>query len=278
MNNVMVLESLIFPERAEHNPGELFFLGALYASVGILLALWIFKNEASMIMVLLTVIACIPLVYRTLRREEKKDTFIYEEKSLLREHGKALKFLMFLFFGFIVAYSLWFVFLPEDATANLFRTQMATINQINSKIVGNVINDNVIFQIFFNNLKVLFFSILFAFFYGAGAIFILTWNASVIGTAIGDFAKNKLIGVSTYFFSIPIAIGRYMTHGVFEILAYFVGGLAGGIISVAIINHDINSDKFRIIIRDSLDLIMLSIILLVIAALIEVFVTPLIFS
>lgn len=274
----MVLESLIFPKKAERKPGELFFLGALYVSVGILLSLWIFKSEASMVMVLLTVIACIPLLYRTLKREEKKDTFIYEERNLLREHGKALKFLMFLFFGFIVAYSLWFVFLPEDSASNLFRVQIATINQINSKIIGNTINSNVILQIFFNNLKVLFFSILFAFFYGAGAIFILTWNASVIGAAIGDFAKNKLAEVSTYFISIPIAIGRYMTHGIFEILAYFVGGLAGGIISVAIINHDINSDKFRIIMRDSLDLIMLSIILLVISTLVEVFVTPLIFS
>ena len=274
----MVLESLIFPKKAERKPGELFFLGALYVSVGILLSLWIFKSEASMVMVLLTVIACIPLLYRTLKREEKKDTFIYEERNLLREHGKALKFLMFLFFGFIVAYSLWLVVLPEDSASNLFRVQIATINQINSKIIGNTINSNVILQIFFNNLKVLFFSILFAFFYGAGAIFILTWNASVIGAAIGDFAKNKLAEVSTYFISIPIAIGRYMTHGIFEILAYFVGGLAGGIISVAIINHDINSDKFRIIMRDSLDLIMLSIILLVISTLVEVFVTPLIFS
>jgi len=274
----MVLESLIFPKKAERKPGELFFLGALYVSVGILLSLWIFKSEASMVMVLLTVVACIPLLYRTLKREEKKDTFIYEERNLLREHGKALKFLMFLFFGFIVAYSLWFVFLPEDLASNLFRVQVATINQINSKIIGNTINGNIILQIFFNNLKVLFFSILFAFFYGAGAIFILTWNASVIGAAIGDFAKNKLVAVSTYFLSVPIAIGRYMTHGVFEILAYFVGGLAGGIISVAIINHDINSDKFRIIMRDSLDLIILSVILLILSTLVEVFVTPLIFS
>lgn len=274
----MVLEELIFPETAEHNPGELFFLGLLYASVGILLSLWIFKTEASMIMVLLTVIASMPLVYKTLKREEKKDMFIEKERKLLKEHGKALKFLMYLFFGFIVGYALWFIFLPIDSASNLFRAQIATINQINSKVIGNAISDNVFFQILFNNLRVLFFAIIFALFYGAGAIFILTWNASVIGSAIGDFAKNKIAGISNYFISIPIAIGRYMTHGVFEILAYFVGGLAGGIISVAIINHDISSDKFKVIIRDSLDLILLSIILLILAAFVEVFITPIMFS
>ena len=274
----MVLEDLIFPEKAERKPWELFFLGALYASIGMLLSLWIFRSESSMIMVLLTVVAVIPLMYKTFKREEKKDTLIYEERSLLREHGKALKFLMYLFFGFIVAYALWFVFLPDHLTSTLFRVQLNTINQINSKIIGNSIENNVIFQIFFNNLRVLFFAILFAFFYGAGAIFILTWNASVIGAAIGDFAKIKLSSLSSYFFTIPFAIGRYMTHGVFEILAYFVGGLAGGIISVAIINHDINSEKFKVIMRDSLDLIFLSILLLVLAALVEVFITPLAFS
>jgi len=274
----MVLEGLIFPAKAERKPWELFFLGALYASIGMILALWIFRTEASMIMVLLTVVACLPLVYRTFKREEKKDILINEERTLLREHGKALKFLMYLFFGFIVAYAVWFVFLPENLASTLFRVQTTTINQINSRIIGNTINDNVLFQIFFNNLRVLFFAILFAFFYGAGAIFILTWNASVIGVAIGVFAKDKIAKVGGYFFSIPLAIGRYMTHGIFEILAYFVGGLAGGIISVAIINHDINSDKFKVIMRDSLDLVLLSIILLVIAALVEVFITPIIFS
>ncbi|MEK6907211.1 MAG: stage II sporulation protein M [Nanoarchaeota archaeon] len=274
----MVLEDLIFPEKAERKPWELFFLGALYASIGMLLSLWIFRSESSMIMVLLTVVAVIPLMYKTFKREEKKDTLIYDERSLLKEHGKALKFLICLFFGFIVAYALWFIFLPDHLTSTLFRVQLNTINQINSKIIGNSIENNVIFQIFFNNLRVLFFAILFAFFYGAGAIFILTWNASVIGAAIGDFAKIKLSSLSSYFFTIPFAIGRYMTHGVFEILAYFVGGLAGGIISVAIINHDINSEKFKVIMRDSLDLIFLSILLLVLAALVEVFITPLAFS
>ncbi|MEK6835288.1 MAG: stage II sporulation protein M [Nanoarchaeota archaeon] len=274
----MVLESLIFPVKAENKPWELFFLGLLYASVGILLSLWIFRSEASMIMVLLTVIAVIPLVYRTFKREEKKDTIVRGERNLLREHGKALKFLMYLFFGFIVAYALWFVFLPQDTSFSLFRVQLNTINQINSNVAGNAISNGILFRIFFNNLKVLFFAMLFAFFYGAGAIFILTWNASVIGAAIGEFSRDKISTLGSYAFSIPFAIGRYMTHGVFEILAYFVGGLAGGIISVAIINHDINSDKFKIIMKDSLDLILISVALLIVAAFVEVFVTPIIFS
>ena len=42
-------------------------------------------------------------------------------------------------------------------------------------------------EIFINNMGVLFLCIIFSFLYGAGAIFILTWNASVIAAAIGSF-------------------------------------------------------------------------------------------
>ena len=86
------------------------------------------------------------------------------------------------------------------------------------------------------------------------------------------------MGVASYFAILPISIARYMTHGTFEILAYFMGGLAGGIISVAIINHDIRSRHFRRIVTDSFDLIFIAIVLLIVAALIEVFITPIFFS
>ena len=70
---------------------------------------------------------------------------------------------------------------------------------------------------------------------------------------------------------------RYMTHGVFEILAYFMAGLAGGIISVAIINNDLMGENKKRILRDSVDLILLSIVFLIVGSIIEVFVTPLFF-
>ena len=156
--------------------------------------------------------------------------------------------------------------------------QMATINQINAKIVGGAVTEGILFKIFLNNFKVLLFTVLFALFYGAGTIFILTWNASVIGTAIGDFVRQKISTHLDYFTILPLAVGRYMTHGFFEILAYFVGALAGGIISVAIINHDTKDYKFKVILKDSFDLILIAIAILIVAAFVEVYFTPLIYS
>ena len=109
----MVLESLISPFLAEHKPLRLFILGALYSSIAIFLSLWIFGDYASLVTVFLTVLACVPLLYKTIKYEAEKDFQIKSEKRLLFEHSKALTFLMFLFFGATFAYTLWYLFLPN---------------------------------------------------------------------------------------------------------------------------------------------------------------------
>ena len=274
----MVLESLITPEKAEKNPLSMVIYGFIFASISIIVSLLIFREEASMVAVFLTVMISIPLVYSTMKFEEDEDIKISNERILLRQHWKALKFFIFLFFGFIIAYSLWFIFLPQETTQALFSTQLNTIQTINSKISGNLlINSGILLKIFLNNLKVLLFCLFFSLFFGAGAIFILTWNASVIGAAMGSFATEKLSVFGTHLISFPLSIFRYMTHGVFEILAYFMAGLAGGIISVAIINNDLIGNYKNRILKDSLDLILLAVVFLIVGSVVEVFVTPLLF-
>jgi uncharacterized membrane protein SpoIIM required for sporulation len=105
---------------------------------------------------------------------------------------------------------------------------------------------------------------------GAGAIFILAWNASVIAAAIKIFV-NSDIG------KIPLGLGRYMIHGIPEIAAYFVGALAGGIFSIAVIKREGGKERFINIMLDSLSLIIIAIAILFISAIIEVFITPKLF-
>ena len=69
----MVLELLVKPWKAESKPLNMILYGALYASVAIILSLWIFKDQSSMIMVFLTVLACMPLIHRAIIQEEKRN-------------------------------------------------------------------------------------------------------------------------------------------------------------------------------------------------------------
>lgn len=274
----MVLESLINPFNAEKQPWEMFFIGMVYNTVAIFLSLWIFEAYASLVMVFLTVLACIPLIYTAIKEEEEKDLGTEQESVLLKEHTRVLSFLMFLFLGIMISVAIWYIVLPTAMHTNAFGVQSKTIENINYQVTGNVIsNSSIFFKIFLNNMKVLMFCLLFAFVYCFGSIFVLTWNASVIGVAIGNFIRVNISEVSDYFSVVPLAIFRYMTHGLFEIGAYFIVGLAGGIISIAVIKHDFGTKQFEHVLLDSVDLILIAVVMLFIAALIEVFITPVLF-
>jgi len=290
----MVLESLVNPLSAKTKPWEMFFIGIFYSTIAMFLGLWIFYEQASLVMVFLTSLACVPLIYNTIKKEEK-NTGNQKEIILLKEHSKVIYFLICLFLGFIISFSVWYIFLPGHMAETMFSTQIKTIAAINAKInepttgvfmgagsvpfTGNMTNGELFWRILENNVKVLMFCIFFSFFYGAGAIFILTWNASVISTAIGNFIRVNLSTITglSYFSVFSVGVMKYMTHGIFEILAYFMGGLAGGIISVAVIRHEIGTKHFKKVLLDSLDIILIAVAVLVVAGLVEVYVTPVLF-
>lgn len=271
----MVFESLITPWKAEKKPWEMLFLGFLYASIALAVSLWIFKDHAGLISVFFTVISCIPLMYGTLRLEEEKTDYMDEERSLLKEHSKALSFFVFLFMGITLAFATWYVVMPIEVSQAVFSVQMNTILDINAKATGF----GMFSAILMNNLKVLTFCLLFSFFFGAGAIFILTWNASIIAVAMGGFIRSYMVNpasspIITGLGGYSAAVLRYFLHGIPEIAAYFVAALAGGIISVAIIRKDVLTKNFQKIAFDTSNLIIIAVLMLVLAGLIEAYITP----
>lgn len=286
----MVLESLIDNFKAIKRPGHLILYGLGVTTVAIFLAHWVFSEYASIVFVFLTVMAIIPLMFTIIKEEEKKDVSDFHEVLLLKEHSKAIWAFMALFLGITLAVVLWYAVVPAEMNANLFSSQVNTINQINSRVTGFAGSEHAglsaFSKIFFNNVKVLIFCVLFSFLYGAGAIFILSWNASVIGTAVGNYIRSNLASVAaqtgmdqaaSYFTVISIGLFKYVIHGVPEILAYFVAALAGGIISVGVIRHDFKGRKFEQIILDTADLLLISLGIIFVAAVLEVWVTPFIF-
>jgi len=289
-----MLEMLINPKRAERHSWEMFFVGLFYASISILLVNWIFAQDvvlakySGILVVTFTVMFSMPFMYYTIKLEEEKDVADGGKIgffSLLKEHNKALKSLLWLFLGFIVAFSFLYILLSGSASS--FRAQIETYCAINrpanfdecisqygieakGKVTAFLSAKDKLVAIFANNIYVLIFTLLFSLVFGAGAIFVLAWNASVIAAAVGIFSKSSL-------YNLPLGIARYMVHGVPEIAAYFIGALAGGIVSVAVIRHDTKSEKFWSILQDSLNLVILAVVVLFIAALIEVFITPALF-
>jgi uncharacterized membrane protein SpoIIM required for sporulation len=191
---------------------------------------------------------------------------------------------MWLFFGFIIAFSFWYILLQNS---NLLNAQIETYCNINSP--GDI--ENCIAQYSFtsrtistsasaagerflsiigNNFGVMVFTLIFSLIFGAGAIFILAWNASVISAAIGIFTSYNIS-------EIPIGLLRYMIHGFPEIAAYFITALAGGIFGVGVIRHGFADKKFAKVLVNVALLLITGLIILILAAAIEVYFTPLLF-
>jgi len=283
----MVLEGFLNPQKIIQNPRQIVFYSLLYTVLAVFLGLWIFSSEASMVMVFLTVMALLPLVYALLKKEEESGLISENETALLKKHAKVLNIFMLLFLGMTLAFSITYIFLPSTSLTTTFSAQISAINQNSAIATGNFLEQSTFFKkVLFNNMRVTVLALLFSFIYGSGAIFILGWNASVIGVAIGISIRNALVEVSSfaglnliagYFNAAAYGLTRYLIHGIPEILAYFAAGLAGGIISVAIVKHDFFSKKFNKILIDSYSLIMISVLLIFIAAILEVWITPLIF-
>jgi len=266
-----MLNILFNPKKAERHYLEMLLVGFFYSSISLLISLWIFSDYASIGMVFLSVFSCLYVVQGALKLEESKEKDYNPESWLLKQHFKILLFLLFLFLGFVLAFSFWSFVLPSSKISVLFEMQKNSVERIN-QFTGNAVLPSAFFKILSNNIKVLILSIIFALFYGAGAIFVLVWNASVMGFVIGDLAR-KTFGIV----ALPLAFTKYFLHGIPEMFAYLIGALVGGILFTAFIKGDLlKKDRAKRILIDSFVLILISIFILIFAAFIEVYISPLV--
>lgn len=286
-----MLESLINPKRAEKGPWKMFFIGILYASLSLLLVHFLFSGDAvlskfsGLLVVLFCVMFSLPFIYYSIKNEEIEDEEVEGILGVWKTHGDAIAAFMWLFFGFIVAFAFWYIILQNP---DLLNAQIETYCNINSPgdvencvaqyefskntVSASALSNGTRFlSIIGNNFGVMIFTLIFSLIFGAGAIFVLAWNASVISAAIGIFTKYSLS-------EIPLGLLRYMIHGFPEIAAYFITALAGGIFGVGIIRHGIANKKFIHVLINVIILICSGLVILILAALIEVYITPMLFS
>ncbi len=285
-----MLESMINPARLEKGEWKMFFVGIVYASLSLLLVKWFFEKDpvlveySGMIVVMFCVMFSLPFMYYIIKKEEAEDEQVFGALSVWKIHKDAIYAFMWLFLGFIVAFSFWYIVLQDPF---LFNAQVETFCRINNPTnidqcvqeyrfsqqstgTGSAINGLRFISILENNIYVMIFTLILSLIFGAGAIFVLAWNASVISAAIGIFAQYKVS-------EIPLGILRYMIHGFPEIAAYFITALAGGIFGVGFIRNGFRSKKFLRVVENSALLLFIAILILIIAAFIEVYLTPLIF-
>ena len=251
---------LFNPKKAQRHPLEMMLIGFFYTSISIFLGAWIFPEYASLTIVFFTVFSCLYVIQGAIKREEIKENNYKSEKWLLKHHSRTIIFLLFLFLGFVFAFTFWTIVLPQDNVSMLFNMQHSSIEGIKANLVsGNAIETtSTLAKIFLNNIKVLSISLIFAIFYGAGAIYILVWNASVMGYLIGNLARHTF-GLS----SLPVIITKYFLHGIPEIIAYLIAALAGGILGIGLLRHGFKDKRFFRVLENVILLLFIAIVVLI---------------
>ena len=260
-----MIESLFSPKVARQKPWVVFFAATVFTLISILLVFQVVspgQNGAGMGLLLVSfiTIAATPLFLTLFKIEEEEEKKVEKEgllSELFKRHADIIKVLGFFFIAIIFTSSIFSVLMPKTS-AIVFADQT---NDLLSRgiISARATNGINFFEILFNNLKVLVLIFIFSFVFGAGAIFVLSWNATVIGTLIAKIAENPAQygfitiaegnSLANYIIALPYTLLRLLPHGLFEFFAYFIAAVAGGILSVAIIREKLLTEK-EIIFKD----------------------------
>lgn len=256
-----MLESLVRYKEAEKRPWIMMLWALLITSVGVLFSVQLSytirvggtsMNLAGIFAVMFTIIPSVYFLTLFIRKQEKLDEQDIEKhynKGFWMRHDKDIVVFLFYFAGLTAAFAFWGFMLPADT----FQMQTMKIQEIRS-VAGNFASASgsmtegeyaSFMRVFSNNLQVMGFSFIFSLLFGAGAVFIVVWNASILGVYIGRLSETLM--------HIPVVSMNFLPHGIPEIAAYLVACLAGGIISAAIIR----GRKKDILVRIGLDSAML---------------------
>jgi uncharacterized membrane protein SpoIIM required for sporulation len=116
--------------------------------------------------------------------------------------------------------------------------------------------------------------VLLSFLFGAGAVFILSWNATVVGVAMGLLVRKiQAEGASLPLAlakGLPMSMSYYILHLIPEVVAYFLAAISGALISSAMTRYDGSSVKAKRLFIIAGTLIVISIFIIIMAALVEI--------
>lgn len=271
-----MLESILNFKEVEKSPYLTFIWACLITTVAILFSTQILYkvtisgvrfNLTGMFSVLFTIIPSVFFLTNAIMKEEEMEEGVCQrhlKDSLWARHERDILMFLFYFLGVTLTFAVWTLVLPAD----FFQVQIMKINEIRAAVSGSAAGYAVggglpsFFAILLNNLEVMLFAFIFSLLFGAGAIFIIVWNASILGVAIGGASKTLL--------DIPIRTMYYLPHGIPEIIAYLCAGLGGGLLSVAVLKCK-STKVLEYIVFDSFKIFVLGLAFLVLAAGIEVY-------
>ncbi len=261
-----MLENILKPNWLEKTPKYAFLIGLIYSVIGIVAALIVFPRSQGIASIAFLSMLLIPSLNSILSIEEIQDTKSrkFSLRKIWEDHNDVIQVYFMLFLGIFLAYALFSLKFPNLLVEGVFDSQLRIIG-IN---VGHAISGFTFYDILLNNLKVLLIFLVLSLVFGAGSVLFLAWNASVWGVVFGYMATHYVNSFDRFFSTFL----KVTPHMFLEAGAYFFAIIAGGIMSQAVLREKLGSDKFDYVMKDGFVFLTMSILLLMIAAFVEVYI------
>ena len=176
-----------------------------------------------------------------------------------------------MFLGILLTFAFFTIILPESFRDYAFESQLAPIKNM----YGMAADSTIMLNYIQNNFIIMLVCFVLSLIYGAGAVLMITWNASTWGAIFGFYAVNGVGNPFIYFLIIFLAV---FMHTIIEAGAYFSAAVGGGVISKATLKEKFLSSKFNIIVKDGVILLIIAAFLVLFGAFIETYITPGLFN
>jgi hypothetical protein len=273
----MVLEH-IFPVNWLEKKGRYaFLLGVIYSIIGILISSILFPGDPALVAVAFTSLLLLPELYKIFSIEERQESMEQRVtlRALWRDDIDVVRIYVFLFLGILLVYSVGTMIMPEMQANSLFREQLEIRfgQGFTGQAMGGIFSSDLFWDLLSNNFLVLLACFIMALLTGDGAIFLITWNASVWGTIFGITAKGASMFAGKhpfYFFGLIMLV--VFPHMMIEAISYFLAAISGSVISKDVILERFASERFMEVFGFNMYLLLFALIFLVVGALVETFV------
>lgn len=265
------MESIIGEKNIRKHPVFIFFITLLICFGSIFFADRMFPTHSSILSIAFITIGLVPLVFNVLSDEEAIEASARKHfTTFFARHFNLIMMCVWIFVGVIVAFTIYYAASPIEMRSLLFEEQIKSFCIISGSdscrlglpfsisnftgafsldacLSNNSSLSSCTLFIFENNFGVLLFTIILSILYGAGAIFMIVWNASILGVFFGEMllTANMAKGIG-------LLQSMLLGHGPPELLGYVFGALAGAILSAMVARGEFLKRESYIIIEDVL--------------------------
>jgi len=262
----MVFEQLLDTDRVKKHPLFIVLLCFFYVLVAYGIAFLFFPHHVSVVSIFTLTLLLIPSLNHLLFSEEG-----IERRAgishFLKNHKSFFKVFGFAFLGVFIGLIAVAFLLPAD----LFSYQQGFLFKVHNlggmQEFGQkdfIPSFSQSFGVFSFNLEVALICLVLSVFYGAGAVFLIVFNASL-------FASFLFYVINYANYKLPSFI--LLIHFIPEIIGFLLAAVAGAVLSVAIMREHWGSNYFKNVIKNAFLMFIISLGCLFIASLLEVFVS-----